>query len=63
MPVMTKYVCDRSNCGLSTRAIVEAAALAWPMPVVITQTPLSVHLTSGYSAESPATRTLARRVV
>src|SRR5258708_1714790 len=55
MPVTTKYVCERSNCGLNANAIVDAAALAWPMPVVMTQTPESVHLTSGYSAESPGT--------
>ena len=47
MPVTTKYACVRSNCGLSASAIVDAAALAWPMPVVIKQMPLAVHLTSG----------------
>ncbi len=56
MPVTTKYVCERSNCGLRASAIVDAAALAWPMPVVMTQTPVSVHLTSGYSADRPGTR-------
>ncbi|MFL6628062.1 MAG: hypothetical protein ACJ8G1_16600 [Vitreoscilla sp.] len=30
------------------------------MPVVITQTPLSVHLTSGYCADNPGTRTECR---
>ena len=43
------------NLSESSSAIIDAAALAWPIPVVTWHTPASLQATAGWSAARPGT--------